>query len=173
MGEVVLDWAALHAILDVHRANGETIVTTNGVFDVLHVGHVRYLQQARNLGDRLVIGINTDNCTARLKGPTRPFVPQDERAELLSALRCVDYVTLFDESTPEALLAAIRPDVHAKGGDYDVESLPETATVRAHGGRVVILPFVEGRSTTDLVHRIIDTAHKHSIFPESEQGAGC
>jgi rfaE bifunctional protein nucleotidyltransferase chain/domain len=173
MGGIVHDWIALKAKLDAHRTHGETIVTTNGVFDVLHVGHVRYLQQARNLGDRLVVGINTDNCTARLKGPMRPFVPEEERAELLAALRCVDYVTLFNESTPEALLSTIKPDVHAKGGDYDVDNLPETATVRAHGGRVVILPFVAGRSTTDLVHRIIESAHAHSHMQELERDSGC
>jgi len=173
MGEIVLDWIALRAKLDAHRAHGETIVSTNGVFDVLHVGHVRYLQQARKLGDRLVIGVNTDNGTSRLKGPSRPFVIQDERAELLSALSCVDYVTFFEESTPEALISAIRPDVHVKGGDYDVESLPETTVVRSHGGRVVILPFSAGHSTTDLVHRIIESAGelKHSHYPERD--AGC
>lgn len=173
MGEVVLDWIALRAKLDAHRAHGETIVTTNGVFDVLHVGHVRYLEQARHLGDRLVIGINTDNCTARLKGPSRPFVPQEERAELLAALNCVDYVTMFGESTPEALLAALKPDVHAKGGDYDIESLPETATVRGHGGRIVILPFVAGRSTTELVDRILESAHKVPFTHISERDSGC
>ncbi len=169
MGEVVLDWRDLRARLDAHRAHGETIVTTNGVFDVLHVGHVRYLQQARKLGDILVIGVNTDICTARLKGPMRPFVPQEERAELLSALNCVDYVTLFNEPTPEALLCAIRPDIHAKGGDYDVDNLPETAAVRARGGQVVILQFVVGRSTTDLVNRIVESAREH----EPEQDARC
>jgi rfaE bifunctional protein nucleotidyltransferase chain/domain len=160
MGEVVLDWTALRAKLNSHRADGEMIVTTNGVFDILHVGHVRYLQQARNLGDRLVIGVNTDTCTARLKGPSRPFVPQDERAELLAALRCVDYVTLFDESTPEALLAMLKPQIHVKGGDYDIEGMPETAIVRAHGGRVVLLPYVMGRSTTDLARRVAASARE-------------
>lgn len=169
MGEVVLDWTTLAAKLDGHRSHGETIVSTNGVFDVLHVGHVRYLQQARKLGDRLVIGVNTDHCTARLKGLTRPFVPQEERCELLAALACVDYVTLFDESTPEALLEIIQPDIHAKGGDYDIESMPETAVVRSHGGTVVILPLVAGRSTTDLVHRILET-RPASL---SQQDSGC
>src|SRR5579862_3278134 len=123
MGEVIPDWNLLRARLDVHRKHGETVVSTNGVFDVLHVGHLRYLQQAKALGDRLVVGVNTDACTARLKGPPRPYVPEEERAELLAALTCVDYVTLFDESTPVALLMAIRPEIHAKGGDYDIESM--------------------------------------------------
>lgn len=154
LGVVVRDWGELAAILDVGRHKGQKIVTTNGVFDVLHVGHVRYLQQARELGDVLVVGVNSDACTRRLKGFPRPFVPEAERAELLAALACVDFVTVFDEPTPEKLLEALRPSVHVKGGDYAVEQMPETAVVRRHGGDVVTLPFVAGRSTTDLVSRI-------------------
>ena len=157
MGEVLRDWAVLAARLEARRTRGEHIVSTNGVFDILHVGHVRYLQAARALGDLLVVGVNSDACARRLKGPTRPFTPEDERAELLAALACVDYVTVFDEPTPEAFLAAMRPHLHAKGGDYDVERMPETAVVRANGGEVVALPFVAGRSTTDLVERIAQT----------------
>jgi len=160
MGIVVHDWHELKAKLDVHKKNGEVIVTTNGVFDVLHVGHVRYLKQARQLGDRLVVAINTDHSTSLIKGPTRPFSMEDERAEMLASLNCVDYVTLFDEVTPEAVLFVLQPDIHAKGGDYDVEAMVETAVIRAHGGRVVALPFVQGRSTTELVDRIIGTVHK-------------
>ena len=151
---VILSWAELAARLDAHRARGERIVSTNGVFDVLHVGHARYLRQARELGDLLVVGVNSDACTRRLKGPTRPFVPERERAELLDALRCVDYVTLFDEPTPEKLLAAIRPRFHAKGGDYDVETMPETPIVRQFGGEVIALPFVDGHSTTEITGKI-------------------
>src|SRR5947208_9848227 len=104
MGRVIRDWNALSTALEAYRASGKTIVSTNGVFDVLHVGHVRYLQAARNLGDCLVVGVNSDAGTRRLKGPTRPFVPEDDRMELLAALECVDLVTIFDEATPEALL---------------------------------------------------------------------
>ncbi len=153
----LLTWEELTERLDEHRKRGEKIVTTNGVFDVLHVGHVRYLQQARALGDVLVVGLNTDACTRRLKGESRPFVPEAERAELLIALRCVDYVTLFDDATPVRLLEALRPDIHTKGGDYDVEALPETPIVRGHGGEVVILPFTDGHSTTDLAERILNS----------------
>lgn len=152
--ESLPNWEALAERLETHRQKGEKIVTTNGVFDVLHIGHVRYLQQARALGDLLVVGINTDDCTRRLKGENRPFVPEAERAEMLLALRCVDYVALFDEPTPMQLLEALRPDIHTKGGDYDVEQMPETQIVRRYGGEVVILPFVEGHSTTSLAHRI-------------------
>lgn len=157
MGEVVRDWAALAERLEPHRARGERIVSTNGVFDVLHVGHARYLQQARTYGDLLVVGVNSDESTRRLKGELRPFVPEAERAELVAALGCVDYVVIFTESTPEALLGVIRPDFHVKGGDYQVEQMPETAVVRAHGGQVVTVPFVAGHSTTDLVERILSS----------------
>lgn len=129
-------------------------VFTNGCFDLLHVGHLRYLQAARALGDRLVIGLNTDASVQALKGPTRPIVPEDERAELLAGLACVDYVTLFGEQTADAVLAALRPHIYAKGGDYTPDSLPEAPTVRAYGGEIAILPFVDGRSTTDLVAKI-------------------
>jgi D-beta-D-heptose 7-phosphate kinase/D-beta-D-heptose 1-phosphate adenosyltransferase len=159
MGEVVRDWNLLARKLEARRKQGERIVSTNGVFDVLHVGHTRYLQAARRLGDLLVVGINSDEGTHRLKGPERPFVPQEERAELLASLACVDFVTLFDETTPEALLAVIRPHIHTKGGDYDPASMPETAVVERGGGRVMTLPFVAGRSTTDLVDRIRATRH--------------
>jgi D-beta-D-heptose 7-phosphate kinase/D-beta-D-heptose 1-phosphate adenosyltransferase len=138
------------------RAAGQTVVFTNGCFDLLHVGHLRYLQQARALGDLLVVGLNTDAGVHRLKGPSRPIVPEGERAELLAGLVCVDYVTLFDEPLPNATIAALRPDIHAKGGDYRPEDLPEAAVVHTYGGRVEIMPLVEGRSTTDIVRRILE-----------------
>ncbi|MGV3724832.1 MAG: D-glycero-beta-D-manno-heptose 1-phosphate adenylyltransferase [Actinomycetota bacterium] len=138
------------------RASGKRVVFTNGCFDVLHVGHLRYLQQARELGDALVVGVNTDAGVRRLKGAQRPIVPEEERAELLAGLACVDFVTLFDEPLPNETLSALRPQVHVKGGDYEAERLPETALVRAMGGEVVIIPLVEGRSTTDVVRRILE-----------------
>lgn len=135
-----------------------TTVFTNGVFDLMHVGHLRYLQAARALGDRLVVGVNADSSVKRLnKGPERPILPEEERAELLAGLACVDYVTIFDEPTADAVLAALQPTVYAKGGDYTPDSLPEAPTVRAYGGRIEILPFVPGRSTTSLIARIIAT----------------
>jgi|SRR5579872_1858101 len=154
MGRVILDWHELASTLDERRRAGESIVSTNGVFDVLHVGHARYLQAARSLGDLLVVGVNSDSGTRSLKGPTRPFVPQAERMELLAALACVDFVTLFGEPSPEALLELIRPGIHAKGGDYHPALLPEAAVVERHGGRLAILPFESGYSTTDFVERI-------------------
>jgi D-glycero-beta-D-manno-heptose 1-phosphate adenylyltransferase len=140
------------------RAQGRRIVFTNGCFDLLHVGHLRYLKQARALGDMLVVGINTDAGVRRLKGPARPLVPEEERAELLAGLECVDYVTLFDEPLPSEAIAALRPDVHVKGGDYSMEDLPEAAVVRSYGGAIVLMPLIPGRSTTDLVRRILETA---------------
>jgi rfaE bifunctional protein nucleotidyltransferase chain/domain len=142
------------------RAEGKRIVFTNGCFDLLHVGHLRYLQEARALGDLLVVALNTDASVRRLKGPLRPVVSEAERAELLAGLACVDYVTLFDEPLPNATIAALRPHFHVKGGDYEVETLPETPVVREGGGEVVIVPLVAGRSTTDLIHRI------HAAYPE-------
>ena len=156
MGQVIHDWKVLSSALEGYRAAGKKIVSTNGVFDVLHVGHARYLQAARNLGDCLVVGVNSDICTRNLKGPDRPFVPEAERMELLAALACVDFVTVFDEPTPEALLEVVRPHLHAKGGDYHLALLPETVVVQRHGGEVVTIPFQEGYSTTLLSERIAD-----------------
>jgi rfaE bifunctional protein nucleotidyltransferase chain/domain len=148
--------ADLAALGETLRAEGRRIVFTNGCFDLLHVGHLRYLEGARALGDVLVVAVNTDAGVRRLKGPERPLVTQEERAELLAGLRCVDYVTLFDEPLPNATIEALRPHVHVKGGDYSAETLPETAVVRAYGGEVVIMPLVPGRSTTELARRLRD-----------------
>lgn len=131
------------------------IVFTNGVFDLLHRGHVIYLAQARALGASLVIGLNSDASARGLgKGPDRPLNTEADRAAVLAALASVDLVTLFDEPTPLALLARVRPELYVKGGDYDIESLAETALVRGWGGRALALPFVDGYSTTTLVGRI-------------------
>src|SRR5881628_2267392 len=135
----ILDMEELAARAKELRAAGKKLVATNGCFDLLHVGHVRYLQAARALGDVLVVGVNSDASVQALKGLSRPVVPGVERAELLAGLRCVDYVTLFDDATPEALIEALRPAIHVKGGDYRAEELPEAAAVARAGGRVVIL----------------------------------
>lgn len=138
------------------KAEGKRIVFTNGCFDLLHIGHARYLQQARALGDFLIIGLNSDESVRRLKGPKRPLVPEKERAEMLAALECVDAVALFSENTPDALIRAIGPDIHVKGGDYRVEDLPEAKVVKALGGEVRILPLVAGRSTSEIVLRVLE-----------------
>lgn len=153
-GEVV-PRGRLASLVATLRSQGKRIVTTNGVFDLLHVGHVRYLQQARTFGDVLIVGVNSDASARRLnKGPLRPLVPDVERAEMLTALRCVDYVTLFDEDDPCALLETIRPDVHVKGGDYTPDRLVEREIVERYGGRVVVGLHVPGRSTTRLIRAI-------------------
>jgi D-beta-D-heptose 7-phosphate kinase/D-beta-D-heptose 1-phosphate adenosyltransferase len=135
------------------KAAGKTIVFTNGCFDILHLGHIRYLREARALGDVLVVGVNSDDSVRRLKGAGRPLVPGADRAEMLAALEAVDYVTLFGEDTPAALVAEIVPDIIVKGGDYRPGDVAGGKTVEAAGGRVVIVPLIEGRSTTGLIAR--------------------
>ncbi|MGI8916362.1 MAG: D-glycero-beta-D-manno-heptose 1-phosphate adenylyltransferase [Chloroflexota bacterium] len=156
--KVLTSPAAMELARRVHAAH-HRIVLTNGVFDLLHVGHLRYLEAARGLGDVLIVGLNSDASTRALKGPTRPINPAQERAELLAGLACVDAVVIFPEATATRLIEAIRPDVWVKGGDYGsleeaLPRLPEAATVQRLGGEVRLLPFVEGRSTTLLVDRI-------------------
>jgi D-beta-D-heptose 7-phosphate kinase/D-beta-D-heptose 1-phosphate adenosyltransferase len=136
------------------RAAGRRLVFTNGVFDLLHVGHVRYLTEARALGDALVVAINSDRTVRELKGPDRPVFNEAERAELLAALRAVDYVTIFDDVSPRSLIAELLPDVLVKGGDYDLDQIHGREEVEAAGGKVISLPFVEGSSTTSLIQKI-------------------
>jgi D-beta-D-heptose 7-phosphate kinase/D-beta-D-heptose 1-phosphate adenosyltransferase len=152
-GSKVLDRAKLAAELARRRALGHAVVFTNGCFDLLHMGHVRYLRQARELGSCLVVGVNSDDSVRRLKGPARPVIGQTERAEMLAALECVDYVTLFDEDTPEALLALLRPEILAKGGSTPVVVGREI--VEGYGGKVLTLELVEGTSTTRIIDRIL------------------
>lgn len=135
-------------------AQPRRVVTTNGCFDLLHIGHLHVLEAAKKLGDVLVVAINDDASVGRLKGPSRPIVPQQERAELVAALAPVDYVVVFSEDTPVEVLGAIKPAAHVKGGDYGPEELPEAHVVRASGGQVVIVPLVPGHSTSDLVERM-------------------
>lgn len=136
------------------KTKGKTIVTTNGCFDILHVGHVRILQEAKSLGDVLIVGLNSDESVQKLKGPSRPINNQADRAELLAALACVDYVTIFGEDTPVEFLHLVKPHVHVKGADYTPDQLAETDVVESHGGKVKILKLVPGRSTTALVAKI-------------------
>ncbi|MCE5200518.1 MAG: D-glycero-beta-D-manno-heptose 1-phosphate adenylyltransferase [Armatimonadota bacterium] len=148
----------LQKIVEEAKGQGKTVVFTNGCFDILHIGHVRYLQDARALGDMLVVGVNSDSSVSRLKGPERPVVPEDERMEILAALECVSYVTLFNEDTPVELITAIKPNIHTKGGDYNPDDLPEADTVRAVGGRIELIPLnkteTHGRSTTRLIEKL-------------------
>lgn len=135
------------------RRNGEKIILANGCFDLFHVGHVRYLEGAKSLGGFLVVGVNSDRQVRKLKGPTRPFMPENERAEVVAAFRFVDAVTIFDEPTVEELIKAIRPDFHAKGTDYTTETVPEREIVRAYGGQVAIVGDPKDHSSTELIAR--------------------
>lgn len=143
------------------RAAGETVVFTNGVFDLLHRGHVEYLEEAAALGDRLVIGVNGDASVQRLKGPSRPIVPCEERAELLAALACVDLVIPFDDDTPERLIRAVRPQVLVKGGDWALDAIVGRAFVESLGGRVERIRVREGHGTSAIVRRI--RAHRSAL----------
>lgn len=145
----------LAQIVEHRRRQGERCVFTNGCFDILHVGHIRYLQEARELGDYLVVAINSDESVRQLKGSPRPFVTQDERAEMLAALESVDYVTIYDELTAEAVIRLLRPEIYVKGGDYKPDTIVESPVVRSYGGQVVTVTLVQGRSTTRLVQRVV------------------
>lgn len=137
------------------RERGKKVVFTNGCFDLLHVGHVKYLQKARELGDLLVVGLNTDASVRRLKGEGRPLIQESERAHILAALGCIDYVVLFDEDTPLTVIEALRPAVLVKGGDYSIENVVGREVVEANGGRVALIDFVDGRSTTRIIEKIL------------------
>ena len=150
----LIDRTTISTIANNEKTAGKTLVFTNGCFDLLHVGHVRYLASARALGDCLIIGLNSDTSVRNLKGPTRPINSQEDRAEVLAALAAVDYVVIFEEVTAEALLAAIKPDIYAKGGDYTIDTLPESKTVAAYGGKVVLLPEVPGRSSSNIIKKL-------------------
>ncbi len=136
------------------REEGKTIVTTNGCFDILHVGHVRYLEKTKSFADVLIVALNSDKSVRSIKGEGRPINNENDRAEVLSALRCVDYVVLFDEDSPLDLLLQIKPDVHTKGADYTIETLPEAKGIMANGGRIEFISFVEGKSTTSIIEKM-------------------
>ena len=137
------------------RRSGRRVVFTNGCFDLIHPGHVKYLQEARRLGDALIVALNSDRSVRELKGEKRPILNQNERAEVMAALNCVEYVTIFDEPTPREIIAALLPDVLVKGGDWDPDRIVGRDEVEAGGGEVLSLPFIEGCSTTDLIERIV------------------
>ena len=153
-GDRVLTQADAIARIEALRREGRVIVFTNGVFDLLHPGHVRYLQQARALGGALIVGLNSDASVRRNKGPDRPITPEHERAEILAALDCVDAVVIFDEETPAEIVRAVQPDVLVKGADWPADQIVGRDTVEARGGRVVRIPVETGQSTTALIDRI-------------------
>lgn len=144
----------LRALIDTIHHAGKTVVTTNGCFDILHVGHVRYLEKTKAFGDYLIVLLNSDKSVKSIKGPSRPINNEMDRAEILSALRCVDYVVLFDEDSPRNLLDEMKPDVYTKGADYTMETLPEADIMKKNGTRVEFIDFVEGKSTTKTIEKM-------------------
>lgn len=150
----IIDSTQIKKIASQLKADGKTIVFTNGCFDILHVGHVRYLQAASELGDCLILGLNSDQSVRILKGPTRPINNQDDRAEVLAALSAVDYVVIFEEATAENLISQIKPSIYVKGGDYNIKDLPEAATVSQYGGQTILIPEVIGKSSSNIIKKI-------------------
>lgn len=150
----ILDLSSLLEVLAPLRSRGSTVAMANGLFDLLHVGHLRYLEGAKHEADLLVVAINSDDSARAIKGPGRPVVPQDERAELVAGLACVDFVTIFDELTVEPLLRALKPDVHCKGTDYSPETIPEREVARELGIRVAIVGDPKRHATTELLSRL-------------------
>jgi D-beta-D-heptose 7-phosphate kinase/D-beta-D-heptose 1-phosphate adenosyltransferase len=154
MTPVPFSQTAAAAFAERCQAAGKTVVFTNGVFDLLHPGHIRYLQQARRLGDALIVGVNSDRSVRAIKGPQRPITPEAERAEIVAALECVDAAVVFDEETPHALIAALQPDILVKGADWAEDAIVGRDIVEARGGRVVRVPIEAGYSTTAMLQKI-------------------
>lgn len=153
----LIDHNQIAEVVRTIKAAGKTLVFTNGCFDIIHAGHVRYLAEARRLGDCLIVGLNSDRSVQELKGPTRPVNHQDDRAEVMGALAAVDYVVIFDERTAEGLISEIKPDIYVKGGDYCIEDIPEAKIVAATGGKTVLIPEVPGRSSSNIIRKISET----------------
>ena len=150
---MLIDRMKISEIVTSLKAKGKKIVFTNGCFDILHVGHVRYLKEAKALGDILILGINSDYSVKSLKGSNRPINNESDRAEVLSALKAIDYVVIFDEKTAENIVGEVKPDIYAKGGDYSIDTLPEAKIVAEHGGKTVLLQLVDGKSSTNIINK--------------------
>ena len=146
----------LKPILDKLKKEGKKVVFTNGCFDILHVGHIRYLKEAKGYGDILIVAVNSDLSVKSIKGDKRPIVSQSERAEVVAALEMVDYVTMFDEDTPYNIIKKLQPDVLIKGGDWTIDKIIGRDIVEARGGKVIAIPFIEGASTTGIVERVLE-----------------
>ena len=162
MKQKIIERKELSRIIKALKAKGKRIVFTNGCFDLLHIGHVRYLEKARGLGDILVVGVNSDSSVRKIKGPKRPLLPEEERTEILSGLGCVDYITIFNEIDPLKLITSLHPDVLVKGGDWTKEEIVGREVVERLGGEVVIIPFVQGVSTSNLIEMILKRYEKRT-----------
>ncbi|PUU86416.1 MULTISPECIES: D-glycero-beta-D-manno-heptose 1-phosphate adenylyltransferase [Halanaerobium] len=150
----IMELTELKTEIEAKKEAGELIVFTNGCFDILHVGHIRYLKKAAALGDKLVLAVNSDSSVRELKGKNRPLVPEAERMEMLAALEMIDYLVLFSEIDCRAVLEAVKPQIYVKGGDYRIEDLPEAETVYSYGGKIVLITEVKGKSTTNIIKKI-------------------
>lgn len=146
----------LKNIVNELKNQNKKIVTTNGVFDILHIGHIRYLQEAKKLGDILIVAINSDNSVKKIKDPKRPLNNENDRAEALASLECVNYITIFSEENPINFLEIVKPDIHVKGGDYKIDKIIEKDTVERNNGKIVLIPEVKGHSTTALIKKIVE-----------------
>ncbi len=164
MGELIKR-ENIRKIVEEIQAGGETVVTTNGCFDILHVGHVRYLEKTKSFADYSIVLLNSDKSVREIKGEGRPINNEADRAEILCALSCVDFVVLFDESSPRDLLDEIKPDVHTKGADYSVETLPEADVILKNGGKIEFITFVEGKSTTNTIKKMRDISSQTHTSP--------
>lgn len=151
----IINFDEIEEIIQKDKELGKKIVFTNGCFDILHKGHITYLYEAKKLGDILIIGLNSDNSIKRIKGEKRPILPEDERAFILSALEMVDYVVIFEEDTPYELIKRVKPDVLVKGGDWDIKNIVGRDIVESYNGKVLNIPYIEGKSTTNIIERIL------------------
>ena len=154
MKNKVMELEDLKKVIFKYRKNNQTIVFTNGCFDILHIGHVRYLYKASSFGDKLVVGINSNKSVKTIKDSTRPIIDEKERADIIAALEMTDHVIIFEEPTCSALLRSLKPDIYVKGGDYTPDSLPEWPVVQEYGGQVEFVDLIEGKSTTEIIHKI-------------------
>jgi|TARA_Y100000310_G_scaffold149350_1_gene148637 rfaE bifunctional protein nucleotidyltransferase chain/domain len=156
MTKKIKDIGELMHIVDKLKSRNKKIITTNGVFDILHIGHIRYLQEAKKLGDVLIVAVNSDSSTKQIKGPKRPLNSENDRLEALAALEFVDYLTIFNEETPIKFLEIIKPNIHTKGGDYKIDSIIEKDIVEKNNGKIILIPEVKGYSTTNLINKIFE-----------------
>ncbi len=153
---MIIDRDSLSPLIEDLKRQGKIIVFTNGCFEILHIGHIRYLKKARSLGDILIVGLNSDISVKKIKGPKRPIIPQEQRGEVLASIRYVDYVVIFDEPDPYDLISLIKPHVLVKGGDWPVDKIIGKDIVESYGGKVLSIPYIEGSSTTEIINRIIE-----------------
>ena len=154
MKDKIKNLGELLEIVDVYRKEGKKIVFTNGCYDLIHIGHVRCFREGKKLGDVLIVAINSDRSVRSIKGPTRPIIPQDERAEIMSAIKSVDYVIIFDQSDPLQIITSIRPDILLKGGDWNLDTIVGRDVVESYGGKVFSLPLIPGVSTTQIINKV-------------------